>query len=123
PALAPPPSQQTVGFGSTSARSSVNFAHPMDLQPAFSALPAPLARALAERGFTELTVVQQAVSEAAVEGRDLRVSSRTGSGKTVALGIVLGRTLAEDASPRPYGAAQPRALLIAPTRELAAQIG
>jgi ATP-dependent RNA helicase DeaD len=59
-----------------------------------------------------------------VLGRDLRISSRTGSGKTVALGLVVGAQLA--ASPvarRIGGPAQPRALLVAPTRELAAQLG
>lgn len=93
----------------------------------FSAsLPAPLARALQRRGFESLTPIQQAVLAPELAERDLRISSRTGSGKTVALGLVLGRRLATLA-PEPRGAtslvAKPRALLVAPTRELAAQIG
>ncbi|WP_437596193.1 DEAD/DEAH box helicase [Sorangium sp. So ce590] len=95
------------------------------------ALPAPLAGALARRGFTSLTPVQQAVLAPELAGRDLRVSSQTGSGKTVAIGLALAprleRVLAEraaaaapDAAPRT--AAAPAAVIIAPTRELAAQI-
>ncbi|WP_437303151.1 DEAD/DEAH box helicase [Sorangium sp. So ce388] len=95
------------------------------------ALPAPLAGALARRGFTSLTPVQQAVLAPDLAGRDLRVSSQTGSGKTVAIGLALAprleRALAErapaaapDAAPR--ATAAPAAVIIAPTRELAAQI-
>ncbi len=95
---------------------------------AFSALPTELASALTNRGFTALTPIQEAVLAEGLSERDLRISSRTGSGKTVALGLFLGRRLAaQPAQPRALGAtslcAKPRALLVAPTRELAAQIG
>ncbi|WP_437954987.1 DEAD/DEAH box helicase [Sorangium sp. So ce119] len=95
------------------------------------ALPAPLAGALARRGFTSLTPVQQAVLAPELAGRDLRVSSQTGSGKTVAIGLALAprleRAVAERAAAAsPEGAprttAAPAAVIIAPTRELAAQI-
>ncbi|WP_441292670.1 DEAD/DEAH box helicase [Sorangium sp. KYC3313] len=95
------------------------------------ALPAPLAGALARRGFTSLTSVQQAVLSPELAGRDLRVSSQTGSGKTVAIGLALAprleRALADRAAAAaPDGAprttAAPAAVIIAPTRELAAQI-
>jgi ATP-dependent RNA helicase DeaD len=56
-----------------------------------------------------------------VAGRDLRISSQTGSGKTVAIGMALAAELEELESAR-GGPARPRVLLIAPTRELAAQI-
>lgn len=96
----------------------------MTSDDAFSAVSAPLARALVRRGFDSLTPIQEAVIAPALAGRDLRISSRTGSGKTVALGLVLGRLLSEPAEPgRTAGRARPRALLVAPTRELAAQIG
>ena len=93
----------------------------------FPDLPAPIAQALAARGFTELTPVQRAVVDAESAGRDLRVSSQTGSGKTVAIGIALASHFLEqpaEASPRSAGdsAAHPRALVIVPTRELAAQV-
>jgi ATP-dependent RNA helicase DeaD len=85
-------------------------------------LPPALASALERRGYLTLTPVQEAVLDPALAGRDLRISSRTGSGKTVALGLVLGQLLADRNDP-PRLLAPPRALLVAPTRELAAQIG
>jgi len=93
----------------------------------FSDLPAPIAQTLVARGFTELTPVQRAVVDAESAGRDLRVSSQTGSGKTVAIGIALAAHFLErpaEVSPRSGGdsAAYPRALVIVPTRELAAQV-
>lgn len=89
----------------------------------FSALPAPIAGALEQRGFTALTPIQERVLDSALAGRDLRIASQTGSGKTVAIGFVLLPELeaAEQEKTR-SGPAQPQALLIAPTRELAAQL-
>ena len=46
--------------------------------------------ALRAKGFSELTEVQQAVLSPELAGRDLRISSQTGSGKTVAVGFVVG---------------------------------
>lgn len=87
----------------------------------FPTLPAPLSRALTERGYAEPTPVQAAVLEAAGGGRDLLVSAQTGSGKTVAYGLAMADLLvgAEDVMPAP---AAPLALVIAPTRELALQV-
>src|ERR1700679_3506242 len=80
-----------------------------------------LAKALSDRGYATLTPVQLAVLEPEVRGRDLLVSSRTGSGKTVAYGLVLAATLMDaDGKLAPAGA--PLALVIAPTRELAMQV-
>lgn len=59
----------------------------------FAGVPDPLRAALHDRGFTKLTAVQRAVLEADSEGHDLRISSQTGSGKTVALGFALARSL------------------------------
>ncbi len=93
----------------------------------FPDLPPAIAKALVARGFTELTAVQRAVVDAEHEGRDLRVSSQTGSGKTVAIGLALAAHFLEqpvEAVKRRSGdsAAHPRALVIVPTRELAAQV-
>lgn len=102
----------------------------------FAGLPAPIIAALDKQGFEDLTAVQRAVLEASSEGRDLRISSQTGSGKTVAIGLALAdhflaaKELAANesapAGPRngrsPDGAAHPTALMIVPTRELAAQV-
>jgi ATP-dependent RNA helicase DeaD len=81
----------------------------------------PLARALAERNYTTLTPVQQAVLEPETEGRDLLVSAQTGSGKTVAFGLSMAPTLLEGAETLPPPA-EPMALIVAPTRELALQV-
>jgi len=87
----------------------------------FDGLPAPLARALTDRGYETLTPVQQAVTDPALGARDALVSAQTGSGKTVAFGIALAETLL-DGSDRFERAANPLALIIAPTRELAMQV-
>ena len=80
-----------------------------------------LAKALADRGYATLTPVQTAVLEPQTQGRDLLVSARTGSGKTVAYGLVLADTLLGVGGVlAPAGA--PQALVIAPTRELAMQV-
>ena len=84
-------------------------------------IPGPLAQALAERGYAELTPVQQAVLASEADGRDLLVSARTGSGKTVAFGVGIAATLLSGAE-RLASAGSPMALVIAPTRELAMQV-
>ncbi|PSC06185.1 helicase [Alsobacter soli] len=80
-----------------------------------------VARALAERGYEEPTAVQAAVLAPEAQDRDLLVSAQTGSGKTVAFGLALVSTLLGEAER--FGApAEPLALVIAPTRELALQV-
>ena len=80
----------------------------------------PLAQALEERGYDQLTPVQSAVIAEEAHGRDLIVSASTGSGKTVAFGLAMADDLLEDGRMRP--AREPLALIIAPTRELALQV-
>ena len=63
-------------------------------ESAFERLPSLIAEAITERGFTALTPVQERVLDPALEGVDLRISSQTGSGKTVALGLLLAPALA-----------------------------
>ena len=87
----------------------------------FPDLPGSLARALQERGYDEPTPVQEAVLLPEHAGRDLLVSAQTGSGKTVAYGLALGSTLLGEAD-RLDRPGLPRALVIAPTRELALQV-
>lgn len=81
----------------------------------------PLAQALTERDYTDPTAVQTAVLEPGAKDRDLLVSAQTGSGKTVAYGLALASTLLGDA-PVLEPAAEPLALIVAPTRELALQV-
>jgi ATP-dependent RNA helicase DeaD len=80
-----------------------------------------LQRALSARGYAEPTPVQVAVLQPALRGQDLLVSSRTGSGKTVAFGLCLAESLLGEA-PAFGPAGAPLALVIAPTRELAVQV-
>ncbi len=76
--------------------------------------------ALIARNYLEPTEVQSAVLQPEASGRDLLVSARTGSGKTVAFGLAAASTLMPGGSLPPPGA--PIALAIAPTRELALQV-
>ncbi len=83
----------------------------------FPDLPPLLSEALTARGYTALTPVQASVLEPEAAGRDLLVSAQTGSGKTVAFGLAMADALLEEAAP-----GLPRALIVAPTRELALQV-
>jgi ATP-dependent RNA helicase RhlE len=71
--------------------------------------------ALAERGIDEPFAIQRAVIGDVLAGRDVLAKSPTGSGKTLAFAIPIVERL------RPGGRG-PSALVLAPTRELAAQI-
>ncbi len=86
-----------------------------------SSLGPELIGALEKKGFTSLTSVQLAVLDPALAGRDLRVTSQTGSGKTVAIGFAI-RQAVEGETVSAKGAARPLALVVAPTRELARQV-
>ena len=86
----------------------------------YSQLHPALARALDARGYDKLTPVQSAVIAREAQGRDLIVSAKTGSGKTVAFGLAIAPELLEGATMRIARA--PLALVIAPTRELAIQV-
>jgi ATP-dependent RNA helicase DeaD len=80
-----------------------------------------LLRALAEKGYANPTEVQTAVLDPALAGRDLLVSSRTGSGKTVAFGLAIAPQILGEAD-RLGKPGSPVALVVAPTRELAMQV-
>jgi len=82
-------------------------------------VPARLATVLTDLGFDSVTPIQEATLPDALAGRDVLGRGRTGSGKTLAFLVPLVARLAGGASAR-RGA--PRALILAPTRELATQI-
>ncbi|MEL7231249.1 MAG: DEAD/DEAH box helicase, partial [Pseudomonadota bacterium] len=84
-------------------------------------IAAPLASALAARGYDTLTPVQEAMLDKGLQGQDLLVSAQTGSGKTVAFGLAMADTLLSGAEQLEQ-AGPPLALIIAPTRELAQQV-
>ena len=86
-----------------------------------------LARAVADAGYEQPTDVQQRAIPPALEGRDLRVSSSTGSGKTASFVLpALQRVLSARADPAQQPVrgrvTGPRVLVLAPTRELAQQV-
>ncbi|MGB7978901.1 MAG: DEAD/DEAH box helicase [Chlamydiales bacterium] len=81
-------------------------------------LIAELLRAIEEQGYTEPTPVQTQAIPIILEGSDLLAGSQTGTGKTAGFTLPLLQRLM--ASPQ---SKQVRALILAPTRELAAQIG
>ena len=80
-----------------------------------------LLRALAEQGYAQPTPIQAAAIPPALEGRDLLAGAQTGTGKTAAFSLPLLERLyvtdRKQAQPK-----TPRALVLTPTRELAAQI-
>ena len=83
-------------------------------------LPDELRAAVDDLGFERLTRVQEAVLPLSLEGRDIVAQAQTGSGKTAAyLLTVFSRMLRHE---RQSEIQNPRALIIAPTRELAVQI-
>ncbi len=84
------------------------------------ALPEPLQRAVAELGFERLTRVQAQVLPLSLDGRDVVAQAQTGSGKTAAYLLTIFAKLL--ATPRESPTDTPRALIVAPTRELAVQI-
>lgn len=91
-------------------------------QPSFTDLgvPAELSAALATNGITTPFPIQAATLPHSLAGRDVLGRGRTGSGKTYAFAIPVLARLAASRKPRRPG--RPRALILAPTRELATQI-
>ncbi len=93
----------------------------MTLSPfAALGLAEPLLCALSACQFTTPTPIQAAAIPPLLAGRDLLGVAATGSGKTAAFALpLLQRLAAAKAAPAPFSA---RALILAPTRELASQI-
>ena len=85
-------------------------------------IPETVKRGIAEQGFTRATPIQAQTLPVALADRDVAGQAQTGTGKTAAFLIALfNRLLTDPGAPnRPVNA--PRAIVIAPTRELAVQI-
>ena len=80
-----------------------------------------LLRAVAEQGYTQPTPIQGRVIPVVLEGRDVMAGAQTGTGKTAGFTLpMLQRLMAAGA---PNGPRRVRALILTPTRELAAQVG
>ena len=80
-----------------------------------------LTRAVAEHGYSVPTPIQARAIPAVLEGRDLLAAAQTGTGKTAAFVLPMLQRLHLDL-PNPQGRRAPRALILVPTRELAAQV-
>jgi ATP-dependent RNA helicase RhlB len=76
-----------------------------------------LMQGIMERGYTEMTAVQEQTLSQTLHGADAAVQSQTGTGKTAAFLVTIFERLSRDEIPRGK-----KALIIAPTRELAVQI-
>ena len=84
------------------------------------ALIEPLHRALGEKNYTIPSPIQAKAIPFLLQGRDLIGVAQTGTGKTAAFALPILQRLA--ANPIPTTPKRPRVLVLAPTRELAAQI-
>ena len=82
-------------------------------------VPEPLCNALARRGIDEPFPIQAATLPDALAGRDVAGKAPTGSGKTLAFGLAVAARSLGGARAKPR---RPRALVLVPTRELAAQV-
>lgn len=88
----------------------------------FSALdlPEPVQQGIAGAGFTDCTDIQKKSLPLALAGKDLAVQAQTGTGKTAAFLVTLFTRLLKNRKVKKEK--NPRALILAPTRELVVQI-
>jgi len=85
-------------------------------------LSAEILRAVEEQGYREPTPIQRQAIPVVMQGRDLMASAQTGTGKTAGFTLPLLNMLSHS-NPQFKGRRPVRALILTPTRELAAQIG
>jgi len=85
-------------------------------------LASPLLNALAAQGFETPTPVQAQIIPQALQGGDWMVSSQTGSGKTLAFLLPVLHHIIQNDDSKLKSLAGPTALVLCPTRELAAQV-
>ncbi len=82
-------------------------------------LSEPLLRAIKEKGYDKPSPIQEQGIPAVLQGHDVMAAAQTGTGKTASFTLPLLQLLATGQKARPN---QARALVLAPTRELAAQV-
>ncbi|HLB83850.1 MAG TPA: DEAD/DEAH box helicase [Steroidobacteraceae bacterium] len=85
-------------------------------------LSAELLRAVSDQGYDTPTPIQLGAIPPVLAGRDLLAAAQTGTGKTAGFALPLLQRLDAE-NPHPRGPRAPRALVLVPTRELAAQVG
>jgi ATP-dependent RNA helicase RhlE len=84
-------------------------------------LSEPILRAVAEAGYSEPTPIQKEAIPVVLAGKDILAGAQTGTGKTAGFTLPLLQKLMERAPAK--GKRPVRALVLTPTRELAAQVG
>ena len=82
-------------------------------------LAPPLLKAIQEKGYTEPSPIQEKAIPQILKGKDVLASAQTGTGKTAGFTLPLLQLLSKQ---QPSGHRKVRALVLTPTRELAAQI-
>src|SRR5688500_4439711 len=85
-------------------------------------LPESLQKGLADASFERCTPIQAQTLPVALAGMDIAGQAQTGTGKTAAFLVATYAKLLREPSPASRATNAPRALIIAPTRELAVQI-
>ena len=106
------------------SNSRAQQAAPKPLDGVFDSLIAGLQKALRSEAYTTPTPIQQQCIPSLLGGRDVLGSAQTGTGKTAAFTLPLLQRLDDKSQRRGAGRPnKPKALILAPTRELAAQIG
>src|SRR4249920_855947 len=97
-------------------------AHLSDLRFDSLNLPESVARGIADAGFDRCTPIQARTLPIALAGRDVAGQAQTGTGKTAAFLLGLMQHLLTHPASSDRRVTQPRAIVLAPTRELAVQI-
>ena len=115
-----PPKHPTPHAAPHAAPETKSYVHTPSAGVFAELLPA-LQRAVQEEGYTDPTPIQHQAIPPLLAGRDVLGCAQTGTGKTAAFVLPLLNYLAQHR--RPGCSGRPRALILAPTRELAAQIG
>jgi ATP-dependent RNA helicase RhlB len=95
--------------------------HLTELEFSSLALPEKLLQGIADAGFTHCTPIQSETLPLALSGQDVAGQAQTGTGKTAAFLVALFVRLC-NTEPTPTKLSEPRAMILAPTRELAVQI-
>jgi ATP-dependent RNA helicase RhlE len=85
-------------------------------------LKAELLRAISDAGYTTPTPVQTQVIPLALDGRDVLAGAQTGTGKTAGFALPILQRLSAAPASHPSQRRHVRALILTPTRELAAQV-
>ena len=114
------PEESTADSEDKQVESSEEEAPALPFQEEWNKLSETTRQKLKDRGVIQLFPVQAKTYQNILDGNDVIVQSRTGSGKTLAFAIPTVEKLMEEKNTK--RGRYPRALILAPTRELASQI-